>query len=98
MPQQCPCGPGEGVPGGERPENWSPRMKRTRFQVAERVRRTGRAHRGTWTHGFGPDFRDAMIVIDGRDLVAGSIELHLRSGGWRAHGHHLDPRYNEVVL
>ncbi len=54
-------------------------------------------HRGSWTHGFGPDFRDAMISIDGKDLQSGSVELHLRTSGWRAHGHHLDPRYNDVI-
>jgi hypothetical protein len=55
-------------------------------------------HRGTWTHGFGPDFRDAMIAIDGVGLQSGSIELHFVTSGWRAHGHHLDPRYDDVVL
>jgi hypothetical protein len=55
-------------------------------------------HRGTWTHGFGPDFRDALIAVGGRELVTGSVEIHLRASGWRAHGHHLDPRYNDVVL
>lgn len=55
-------------------------------------------HRGTWTHGFGPDFRDAIVSLDGRSLMTGSIELHLKTSGWRSHGHHLDPRYNDVVL
>ena len=55
-------------------------------------------HRGTWTHGFGPDFRDAMILLDGRELRAGSVEVHLRTGAWTAHGHHLDERYDDVVL
>ncbi|HEY7031092.1 MAG TPA: DUF2851 family protein [Thermomicrobiales bacterium] len=55
-------------------------------------------HRGAWTHGFGPDFRDAMILLDGRDLLTGSIEIHLSTGAWRDHGHHLDPRYDDVVL
>jgi hypothetical protein len=55
-------------------------------------------HRGTWTHGFGPDFRDAMVLLDGRDLLTGSIEIHLTTGAWRDHGHHLDPRYDEVVV
>ena len=53
-------------------------------------------HRGTWTHGFGPDFRDAMILLDGRELRAGSVEVHLRTGAWAVHGHHLDPRYDDV--
>jgi hypothetical protein len=55
-------------------------------------------HRGTWSHGLGPDFRDALILIDGRELRAGSVEIHLRTRGWGDHGHHLDPAYDAVVL
>ena len=55
-------------------------------------------HLGTWTHGFGPDFRDAIISIDSGPAISGSIEIHLRTRGWIEHKHHLDPRYNDVVL
>jgi hypothetical protein len=55
-------------------------------------------HRGTWSHGFGPDFRDALILFNGRELRAGSVEIHLRTRGWIDHGHHLDPAYDAVVL
>jgi hypothetical protein len=55
-------------------------------------------HLGTWTYGFGPDFRDAIISIDDGPTEHGSIELHLRTRGWSEHHHHLDPRYNDVVL
>jgi Protein of unknown function (DUF2851) len=55
-------------------------------------------HRGTWTHGFGPDFRDVMVLLDGRELLTGSVEIHLTTSGWRAHGHHLDPRYQDVMV
>ena len=55
-------------------------------------------HLGTWTHGFGPDFRDAMISIDSGPAISGSIEIHLRTRGWTEHKHHLDPRYNDVIL
>jgi hypothetical protein len=55
-------------------------------------------HRGTWSHGLGPDFRDALILFDGRELRAGSVEIHLRTRGWGDHGHHLDPAYDAVVL
>jgi hypothetical protein len=55
-------------------------------------------HRGTWSHGLGPDFRDALILFDGRELRAGSVEIHLRTRGWSDHGHHLDPAYDTVVL
>ena len=55
-------------------------------------------HRGTWTHGFGPDFRDAMLLVDGRELRTGSVEVHLRTSAWVAHQHHLDPRYTDVLV
>lgn len=55
-------------------------------------------YRGTWTHGFGPDFANAMIAWPDGRLETGSIELHLHTGGWREHGHHRDPAYNEVIL
>ena len=47
---------------------------------------------------WGPDFRDALILFDGRELRAGSVEIHLRTRGWGDHGHHLDPAYDTVVL
>jgi hypothetical protein len=55
-------------------------------------------HLGMWTHGFGPDFRDAIISIDHGITQHGSIELHLRTRGWTDHRHHVDPRYNDVIL
>ncbi|MEJ7762113.1 MAG: DUF2851 family protein [Thermomicrobiales bacterium] len=55
-------------------------------------------HRGIWSHGFGPDFREAMVVLDGRELRTGGIEVHHRTVGWAQHGHDGDPRYDDVVL
>ena len=46
----------------------------------------------------GPDFRDALIYIEGEGLTRGDVELHLKQGDWRAHGHHRDHRYNSVAL
>ena len=48
--------------------------------------------------GPGPDFRDAILQVDGLAPVRGDVELHREPRGWREHGHHLDPRYNGVVL
>lgn len=45
----------------------------------------------------GPDFRDAILEAGG-DLVRGDVEIHLRAGSWREHGHHLDPVYAGVIL
>lgn len=45
----------------------------------------------------GPDFHHAIIATNGGDL-RGDVELHVRSSGWQAHGHHRDPHYNGVIL
>jgi hypothetical protein len=45
----------------------------------------------------GPDFKDAVIKIAGR-LLKGDVEVHLTEMGWYEHGHHTDPRYNNVIL
>jgi hypothetical protein len=45
----------------------------------------------------GPDFRDAVILIDGYRMT-GDVELHLQASSWKQHGHHNDPRYNHVIL
>lgn len=54
-------------------------------------------YRGRWSGNFGPDFRGAIINIGG-ELRRGDVELHLKTSGWRQHGHHEDSRYNEVIL
>lgn len=55
-------------------------------------------YRGTWSHGLGPDFQNAMLAFADSHLISGSVEIHLTTAAWRQHGHHLDPRYNDVVL
>ena len=52
---------------------------------------------GRWNQEEGPDFRDAKIRINGREL-RGDVEVHLQPEGWRQHRHHLNPVYNNVVL
>ena len=46
----------------------------------------------------GPDFRDAVLLTETGETLRGDVEVHLRPGGWRAHGHDRDRRYNGVVL
>ena len=46
----------------------------------------------------GPDFRDALLMVEGQGLVQGDVEVHLRQRDWKSHGHHNDPNYNGVVL
>ena len=47
--------------------------------------------------GGGPDFIGAALLGD-KGMVRGDVEVHLSSRDWRAHGHHRDPHYNNVVL
>ena len=46
----------------------------------------------------GPDFRDALLEVEGVGLVRGDVELHLSQRDWDSHGHGGDPKYNGVVV
>ena len=46
----------------------------------------------------GPDFRDALLDVEGLGLVRGDVEIHRRQRDWEAHGHAGDPNYNGVVV
>lgn len=52
---------------------------------------------GWWNRGEGPDFQGAQIEVGGR-LRTGDVEVHLDTAAWTQHGHHLDTRYDEVIL
>lgn len=54
-------------------------------------------YRGRLNGDEGPDYRGALIALDG-ELRRGDVEVHVRSSHWRAHGHGKDPRYNGVIL
>jgi hypothetical protein len=46
----------------------------------------------------GPDFLGAVIVTESAGLLVGDVELHLKAGDWRSHGHGRDPGYNGLIL
>ncbi len=52
---------------------------------------------GRRNHGPGPDYLDAVLLVDGA-LEVGSVEMHLRESDWFAHGHGSDPAYDDVRL
>lgn len=45
----------------------------------------------------GPDFRDAMIELDGVTFH-GHVEVHKFASEWKQHAHSSDPAYNSVIL
>ena len=55
-------------------------------------------HPGFKNHKAGPDFRGALIQLAGEPPRSGDIEIDLRPGGWRAHGHDRNPNFRNVVL
>ena len=54
-------------------------------------------HYGKWNTNAGPDFLDAQIKTKGL-LIAGNIELHIRTSDWIFHNHSTDPNYQNIIL
>ncbi|MBN2134536.1 MAG: DUF2851 family protein, partial [Acidobacteria bacterium] len=52
---------------------------------------------GIWNKNSGPDFRNSIIDINGKEILT-DVEIHLSSEDWYHHGHHLNPDYNSVGL
>ncbi|WP_292008970.1 DUF2851 family protein [Chryseobacterium sp.] len=52
---------------------------------------------GQWNTNAGPDFLTAKIRIKGI-ILAGNIELHLKSSDWIFHNHSQDPNYQNIIL
>ena len=60
-------------------------------------RRVRALYAGRPAPGHGPDFQDAVLILDG-ERRTGSVELHRKPSDWRAHGHDADPAYDGVAL
>lgn len=52
---------------------------------------------GKWNTNAGPDFLDAKVKIS-NVLLAGHIELHIKSSDWIFHNHSRDPNYGNIIL
>ncbi len=52
---------------------------------------------GELNSNAGPDFLNTRIKVD-ETIWAGSIEFHIKSSDWFAHGHQHDLRYNNVIV
>jgi hypothetical protein len=46
----------------------------------------------------GPDFSDAILQIGNENPRSGDVEIDLRAGGWRAHGHDKNKNFQNVLL
>ncbi|CAD7802881.1 hypothetical protein CHRY9390_00992 [Chryseobacterium aquaeductus] len=52
---------------------------------------------GKWNKDSGPDFLMAKIKIN-NIILAGNIELHVKSSDWIFHQHSKDPNYDNIIL
>lgn len=54
-------------------------------------------HPGRSSNASGCDFQDAVFAINGK-RATGNVEVHVKSSQWQSHGHHRDPKYNNIAL
>ncbi len=52
---------------------------------------------GIWNRSAGPDFLNAVVEIDGKQLE-GPIELDTHPSDWSAHGHSEDAAFSQTIL
>ncbi len=53
---------------------------------------------GTWNRAAGPDFSDAVVRLNSSDPIRGPIEFDLADRSWEAHGHSINPTFDDAVL
>jgi hypothetical protein len=53
---------------------------------------------GRWNLQAGPDFQHAVLTFANGERCRGDVEVHRYTSGWTTHRHHLDARYNQVIL
>jgi hypothetical protein len=73
------------------------RLQRDRLQTAD-GKSVRVLHPGFASVEGGPDFRGAVIQIGDAAPCSGDVEIDLRVGGWRAHGHDRNPTFKNVLL
>jgi hypothetical protein len=73
------------------------RLRRDRLRTVDG--RTVRIlHPGFVSVEGGPDFRGAVIQLGDAAPCSSDVEIDLRAGGWRAHGHDRNPAFKNVLL
>ncbi|MBM3942503.1 MAG: DUF2851 family protein [SAR202 cluster bacterium] len=91
-------GPRQAIPERLLAQLWQQRAARHEALHASGGRRVRVLFPGRPGRGPGPDFRDALVEVEGLGLVQGDVEIHVRQEDWDAHGHGRDRAYSSVVL
>ncbi|MCF6156978.1 MAG: DUF2851 family protein [wastewater metagenome] len=53
---------------------------------------------GWWNSEGGPDFKHAEILLEGKGLIKGNVEIHVFASDWIRHQHNKQKAYNTVCL
>ncbi|MDN3515192.1 MAG: DUF2851 family protein [Candidatus Brocadia sp.] len=53
---------------------------------------------GWWNSEGGPDFKHAEILLEGKGLIKGNVEVHVFSSDWIRHQHDKQSAYDTVCL
>ncbi|TLD43225.1 MAG: hypothetical protein JETT_0394 [Candidatus Jettenia ecosi] len=53
---------------------------------------------GWWNSEGGPDFKHAEILLEGKGLVKGNIEIHVFASDWMKHQHDKQETYDSICL
>lgn len=77
---------------------WKERAARQTDLRTEAGRRVRVVYPGRSGVTAGPDFRDALLEVEGVGLVRGDVELHIKESDWNSHGNGGDPNYNGEVV
>jgi hypothetical protein len=89
---------GEKIPERLLAKFWKERAARQTGLRTEAGKRVRVVYPGRSGVTAGPDFRDALLEVEGLGLVRGDVELHIKQADWNSHGHGGDPNYNGVVV
>ena len=82
----------EKIPEGLLAKFWKERAVRQTMLRTEAGRRVRVVYPGRAGVTAGPDFRDALLEVEGVGLVRGDVEPHLRQQDWDAHGYGGEPQ------
>jgi len=93
-------GKGRGAPIPERllARLWQERAARQGWLRTNRGQRLRVIYPGRPGRTAGPDFRNALLEVEGEGMVRGDVEIHRRQRDWQGHGHGRDPAYNGVAV
>lgn len=76
---------------------WANSLLKNRELITHTGKRIEILQPGSYNRDAGPDFFNARLRMD-HVILAGNIEVHLKSSDWYRHEHHKDKAYNNVIL